>query len=116
MFNYHRRIIIKKKLSKKGFTLIELVAVIAILAVLAAILVPSILGYVKEATQAKDAANARTIYTEYTMHEATRKAGDLDFTFPTGCSVSGTTFSCKFGDFVYSSPDFSPVPVPAPAD
>ena len=111
MFNYSRRIIMKKKFSKKGFTLVELVVVIAILAILAAILVPSILDYVEEATQAKDAANARTIYTEYTMHEATRKADDPDFTFPTGGKITGTKFSCTFGKFVYAAPDFTPDPV-----
>ena len=105
MFNYHRRIIMKKKLSKKGFTLIELVVVIAILAVLAAILVPSIMGYVDEATRAKDAANARTIYTEYTLAEATGKT----YTLPTGCSVSDDVFSCTFDGYVYSAPSFTAV-------
>jgi len=95
----------KKKLSKKGFTLIELVVVIAILAVLAAILVPSIMGYVDEATKAKDAANSRTIYTEYTMAEATGTA----YTLNAACTATETTFSCEFGDFVYAAPDFSPV-------
>ncbi len=93
----------KKKLSKKGFTLIELVVVIAILAVLAAILVPSIMGYVDEATKAKDAANARTIYTEYTLSEATGGT----YTLPTECEVDAGVFSCTFDSGTYTAPDFS---------
>ena len=94
----------KKKLSKKGFTLIELVVVIAILAVLAAILVPSIMGYVTEATQAKDAANARTIYTEYTLAEATGKTYNLD---ETDCTIEDGDFSCTFDSGTYTAPDFA---------
>lgn len=38
-----------KKLSKKGFTLVELIVVIAIIGVLAAILVPTLIGYTRDA-------------------------------------------------------------------
>lgn len=97
----------KKILSKKGFTLIELIVVIAILAILAAILVPSITGYISEATKAKDAANARTVYTEYAMALAL----DQTYTFPSGCSATTLNdFKCEFGDFAYSAPDFTAVP------
>lgn len=55
---------LKKKLNKKGFTLIELIVVIAILAILALILVPSISNYVAEANISKDKANVRAVYSE----------------------------------------------------
>jgi type IV pilus assembly protein PilA len=53
----------KKILTKKGFTLIELIVVIAILAILAAILIPSLTNYLERANDARDQANARAYYT-----------------------------------------------------
>jgi type IV pilus assembly protein PilA len=53
---------LKKKNSKKAFTLIELIVVIAIIGVLIAILVPTMSGFVDEARTTTDLANARTIY------------------------------------------------------
>lgn len=46
-----------KKLSKKGFTLIELIVVLAILAVLAAIIIPTTFGAITNAKEAADNAN-----------------------------------------------------------
>ena len=57
----------KKILTKKGFTLIELIVVIAILAILAAILIPSVTYYINESTKAKNLANARSLYSQYTL-------------------------------------------------
>lgn len=54
----------KKILTKKGFTLIELIVVIGILAVLAAVLIPSISNYVAQAREATNNANARALYSE----------------------------------------------------
>ena len=54
----------KKVLTKKGFTLIELIVVIGILAVLAVVLIPSIMNYVGEARLARNNANARALYSE----------------------------------------------------
>lgn len=80
----------KKILTKKGFTLIELIVVIAILAILAAILIPSLTNYLAKAEQAKNLANARSVYSEATLALRT----DGTYTVPTsyGCTytVSGT--------------------------
>lgn len=42
---------LKKKLNKKGFSLIELIIVIAIMAILAAIIVPTVINKVQEANE-----------------------------------------------------------------
>jgi len=60
----------KKILTKKGFTLIELIVVIAILAILAAILIPSLTGYLQRAEAARDEANARAYYSEVALAAA----------------------------------------------
>lgn len=49
------------RISKKGFTLIELVVVIAVLAVLAAIAIPVVTGVLDDAKENVDNANANTI-------------------------------------------------------
>ena len=75
----------KKILTKKGFTLIELIVVIAILAILAAILIPSLTTYLTDAKLARDQANARSVYSAATLASQTNKA---TYTVPTGCSLS----------------------------
>ena len=53
-----------KKMNKKGFTLIEMLAVIAIIAVLVAIIVPAVGSSTTKAAAAADAANLRSITAE----------------------------------------------------
>lgn len=80
----------KKILTKKGFTLIELIVVIAILAILAAILIPSLTNYISQANVAKDKANARALYSEAVLALST--GGSMP-TAPagSGCTFGGTT-------------------------
>ena len=54
---------LRKKLNKKGFTLIELIVVIAILAALAAIALPTMSGLIDQSKKQVAESNVRTIYT-----------------------------------------------------
>lgn len=60
----------KRRMNKKGFTLVELIIVIAIIAILAALLVPSMVGYLEEARTTTKIANARTVYSAAAAAEA----------------------------------------------
>ena len=51
----------KKRLNKKGFTLIEMLVVIAIIAVLVAIIIPVVVSSTDKAEAAADAANLRSV-------------------------------------------------------
>ncbi|WP_326159390.1 type IV pilin protein [Oscillibacter sp.] len=55
---------LKKKLSKKGFTLAELLIVVAIIAVLVAIAIPVFTSQLERSREATDAANIRNAYAE----------------------------------------------------
>lgn len=61
----------KKILTKKGFTLIELIVVIAILAILAAILIPSLTNYLDKANGAKLQSNGRSEYSRVLLSHST---------------------------------------------
>ena len=60
----------KKRNSKKGFTLVELVIVIAVIAILAGVLIPTFGGVVEKANQNAAMQEARNIYTEYLAETA----------------------------------------------
>ena len=49
-----------KKMNKKGFTLIEMLAVIAIIAVLVSIVIPTVTSATEKAKEAADVANIRS--------------------------------------------------------
>ncbi|MEF9852921.1 MAG: prepilin-type N-terminal cleavage/methylation domain-containing protein [Hydrogenoanaerobacterium sp.] len=54
--------IIKKKISKSGFTLVEVIVVLVILAILAAISIPALTGYIDEAKDKQLISEARSWY------------------------------------------------------
>jgi type IV pilus assembly protein PilA len=66
----------RKKLNKKGFTLIELIVVIAILGILAAIAVPAYSKYKENASKAALAASAKVAYDAAMVSDATTTGGD----------------------------------------
>lgn len=53
----------KKRISQKGFSLIELIIVIAILAVIAAIAVPNLIDNINDSRKQADVTNAKAIAT-----------------------------------------------------
>ena len=57
--------IIKLKVSKKGFTLIELVTVLAIIAILSSALIPKIGNYITEAKKVAILNEAKTVVAAY---------------------------------------------------
>ncbi len=54
----------KKKASKKGFTIMEMLIVVAIIAVLVAIAIPTFNGALEKSKEAADVANVRAAYAE----------------------------------------------------
>ena len=56
-----------KKLNKKGFTLVEMLAVVAIIAVLVAIMIPMAGNAIEKAKAASNAANLRSLQAEILM-------------------------------------------------
>jgi len=55
------KIIAKKNKSKRGFTLIELIAVLAIISILFTVLTPKVIGYIKEAKKIKALSEVREV-------------------------------------------------------
>lgn len=62
MKRWKERLLEGRKLSKRGFTLVELIIVIVIIAVLAAIAIPSVVQYVNRANAAKALANGKNVF------------------------------------------------------
>ena len=89
----------KKILTKKGFTLIELIVVIAIIAILAAILIPSLTNYLDRAKFARNQSNARSYYTALVLYE---QAGGTAPTALTGCTGSAASLSCVLDGVTFS--------------
>ena len=56
-----------KKLSKKGFTILEIVIVIAVIAILAAVLIPTFSNFIGSSQDRVDKTNADIIYKQYIL-------------------------------------------------
>ena len=83
-----------KKMNKKGFTLIEMLAVIAIIAVLVAIIVPAVGSSTTKAKASTDAANLRSVLSAATIEYAAnglKDDGTLDLTIDAPKAKSITT-------------------------
>ena len=81
-----------KKMNKKGFTLIEMLAVIAIIAVLVAIIVPAVGSSTTKAKASTDAANLRSVLSAATIEYAeTGSLAALDVDAPACKSVAAAT-------------------------
>ena len=82
-----------KKMNKKGFTLIEMLAVIAIIAVLVAIVIPVVGNATEKAKEAADIANIRAKVAEVTT---TALAAGTDAANALGANVPMTQETAGF--------------------
>ena len=86
---------LKKKLNKKGFSLIELIIVIAIMAILAAIIVPTVINKVQEANESAAATEAQNLANAIQQDIIELAAGGTETTYVE--SVEGSNINIKEG-------------------
>ena len=81
-----------KKMNKKGFTLIEMLAVIAIIAVLVSIVIPVVGNATEKAKEAADVANIRSAIAQVTT---TALAGETVTPVPVAMTQGAPTFATQ---------------------
>lgn len=92
-----------KRLSKKGFTLIEMIVVIVIIAILAAIAVPAIMKYVDDARDTKYITAARGVYSDvqaYTVDTIKKYGNDSEKSIQYTKCYSNTVSSHNLRDYI----------------
>ena len=99
MFN-----LMKKRLNKKGFTLIELIVVIAIIAILAVILIPRFTGFTKSANEKAAISDTRNILLAV---QALQTQGDASITTTEIQNYTGTTFGGAISPDPITGDDFT---------
>lgn len=91
----------KKKMNKKGFTIVELVIVIAVIAILAAVLIPTFTGVInaahesaalQEATASYKDAYAVALADDGVIDETSVTAGGVTWTITEGAWSSTSEF------------------------
>ncbi len=113
----------KKKLNKKGFTLIELIVVIAVIAILAAVLLPRFTGFSESAKKSAVLSDAKNIATAIValrtegnevsktnvQNYAMKYEGTVDYDSDTGNFVYTDKDNVYHVGYIYSTGKFTEV-------
>lgn len=104
----------RKRLNKKGFTLIELIVVIAILGILAAIAIPAYSKYKENAQKEADLATAKVIYDAVLVAAATTPADDSWKNYVTSSTAidSGLVTAATPDGVTYNGQSYTPKVTP----